>query len=116
MDLQKYWSDGYLEPDLIAEDIGIQGKLLCSFIGLDGDRYKSVEKIRSGNVQSRLRDMIKIIDYVEPRFYSLLSAYVWFQSTPLPGFSSKTAMQLVQDGRSVEIMEYLRAVDFGVYV
>lgn len=115
MNFQKYLSDRYLEPDLIAEDIGIQGKLLYEFVGLDADRYKSVEAIRSGSVQTRLVDMIGIIDYVEPRFNSLLSAYAWFQSKPLPRFSSKTAMQLVQEGRSVEIMEYLRAVDVGVY-
>ena len=42
-------------------------------------------------------------------------AYAWYRSEPLPGFSGQTAMQLVRSGRADEVLEYIDAVDAGVY-
>jgi len=52
---------------------------------------------------------------IEPRFVSAQLAYAWYQSEPLPGLGGRTAMQLVQDDRAREVLEYLDAVDAGVY-
>ena len=46
---------------------------------------------------------------------SALIAYAWFRSEPLAGFGGLTAMQLVQDGRAAEVMDYIDAVDAGVH-
>ncbi len=59
--------------------------------------------------------MVEIINKIEPRFGSSMMAYAWFRSQPLPGFSGQTAMRLVQDGRADEVLEYIDAVDAGVY-
>ncbi|WP_454888288.1 MbcA/ParS/Xre antitoxin family protein [Sphingobium herbicidovorans] len=59
--------------------------------------------------------MIEVITKTSPRFGSPLIAYAWYRSEPLPGFSGQTAMQLVQDGRASEVLEYIDAVDAGVY-
>ena len=55
------------------------------------------------------------INKVEPRFGSALMAYAWYRSEPLPGFSGQTAMQLVRDGRAGEVIDFIDAVDAGVY-
>ena len=52
---------------------------------------------------------------VEPRFGSALMAYAWYRSEPLPGFDGWTAMQLVQDGKAQQVLEYIDAVDAGVF-
>ena len=57
-------------------------------------------------------DVLKVI---EPRFVSAQLAYAWYQSLPLPGFGGRTAMQLVAEERAPEVLEYLDAVDAGVY-
>ena len=57
-------------------------------------------------------DVLKVI---EPRFGSAQLACAWYQSEPLPGFGGRTAIQLVEEDRAREVLEYLDAVDAGVY-
>lgn len=58
----------------------------------------------------------EIINKGEPRFGSAMLADAWYRSQPLPGFSGRTAMQLVQEGRAAEVLEYLDALDAGAHV
>lgn len=50
---------------------------------------------RSGSgsfvAQSRLRELINVLDKMGPRSGSLLIAYAWIRSFPLPGFGGATA-------------------------
>ena len=65
--------------------------------------------------QRRLRELVEVLNKVEPRFGSELMAYAWYRSEPLPGFDGRTAMQLVQDGKAQQVLEYIDAVDAGVF-
>lgn len=59
--------------------------------------------------------MVEVINKAEPRFGSALLAYAWYRSQPLSGFSGQTAMQLVRDGPADEVLEFIDAVDAGIY-
>ena len=59
--------------------------------------------------------MVEVLNKVEPRFGSALIAYAWYRSEPLAGFDGQTAMQLVQDGRASDVLDYVDAVDAGVF-
>jgi Protein of unknown function (DUF2384). len=59
--------------------------------------------------------VVEIINMVALRFGSKMIAYAWYRSEPLPGFSGRTAMQLVREGRANEVLEYINAVDAGIY-
>jgi len=56
-----------------------------------------------------------VLQVIEPRFGSAQLAYAWYRSEPLPGLGGRTAMQLVEEDRAREVLEYLDAVDAGVY-
>jgi len=56
-----------------------------------------------------------VLQVIEPRFGSAQRAYAWYQLEPLPGLGGRTAMQLVEENRAREVLEYLDAVDAGVY-
>ena len=56
-----------------------------------------------------------ILTAVGPRFESAEAALAWYQSDPLPGFGGRTAMQLVDEGYASEVLEFIAAVDAGVY-
>ena len=73
------------------------------------------DRVRSDSTQRRLRQMVEILNKVEPRFGSALLAYAWYRSEPLPGFGGQTAMQLVRDGKADEVLEMIDAVDAGVH-
>ena len=55
--------------------------------GLGKDAVLRKERGSSDKTQRRLREMVEIINKVEPRFGSAMMAYAWYRSEPLPGFS-----------------------------
>lgn len=61
------------------------------------------------------REMCEIMALVTPRFGSAEAAYAWFSTEPLPGFSGSTGMQLVSQGRGSAVIDYIKALDAGVY-
>ena len=56
-----------------------------------------------------------VLAVVATRFAEPELALAWFENEPLPGFSSSTAAQLVDAGRGADVLDYIAAVDAGVY-
>lgn len=56
-----------------------------------------------------------VITKVRSRFATDAAAWVWYGTEELIGFSGKTPAQLVAEGRVREVLDYLEAVDAGVY-
>lgn len=106
---------GYLAPAKIAALLKTTKDDIAQSAGLGRDAVQRRDRIRSTKTQTRLREMIEVINKVEPRFGSSLMAYAWYRSEPLAGFSGWTAMQLVKEGRAIEVLEYVDAVDAGVF-
>ncbi|HET7413370.1 MAG TPA: MbcA/ParS/Xre antitoxin family protein [Pararhizobium sp.] len=115
MSLTQYADDGFFAPRKIAATLHTTSEEIARTAGLGRDAVQRKERVKSGKTQRRLREMIEIINKVEPRFGSALMAYAWYRSEPLPGFSGQTAMQLVRSGRAEEVLDYIDAVDAGVY-
>ncbi|MDN5928122.1 MAG: MbcA/ParS/Xre antitoxin family protein [Hyphomicrobiales bacterium] len=116
MGLAQYADEGVFAPRRIAEALRTTSEEVARTAGLGKDAIQRKDRIRSGKTQRRLREMVEIINKVEPRFGSALMAYAWYRSEPLAGFSGQTAMQLVRDGRAEDVLDYVDAVDAGVHV
>src|SRR6478736_333955 len=115
MALAQYADDGIFAPRKIADAFRTTSEEIAQTAGLGRDAIQRKERIRSDKTQRRLREMVEIVNKVEPRFGSALMAYAWYRSEPLPGFSGQTAMQLVRSGRADEVLDYIDAVDAGVH-
>jgi hypothetical protein len=115
MALFQYADEGFFAPRKIAEVFRTTSEEVARTAGLGKDAVQRKERFRSAKTQSRLREMVEVINKVEPRFGSGLIAYAWYRSEPLPGFSGQTAMQLVRGGRADEVLNYIDAVDAGVH-
>lgn len=115
MALAQYADNGLFAPGKIADVLHTTSDDIARSAGLGKDAVQRKERIKSDKTQRRLREMIEVINKVEARFGSALMAYAWYRSQPLSGFSGHTAMQLVQDGRAHEVLEYVDAVDAGVH-
>lgn len=107
--------DGYFVPRKIAEALRTTSEEVARTAGLGRDAVQRKDRARSDRTQRRLREMVGVLNKVEPRFGSALIAYAWYRSDPLPGFSGQTAMQLVRSGRTDELLAYIDAVDAGVH-
>jgi hypothetical protein len=57
----------------------------------------------------------EFIAFIRSRFESDERASEWFEGEPLPGFSGATARQLIEVGRASDVLDYISAVDAGVY-
>jgi hypothetical protein len=115
MALAQYVDSGLFAPRKIADAFRTTGEEIARTAGLGKDAIQRKDRIRSVKTQRRLRQMIEIVKKVEPRFGSALMAYAWYRSEPLSGFSGQTAMQLVRDGRSDEVLDHIEAVDAGIH-
>ena len=115
MGLVQYADNGFFAPRKIAEALRTTSEEVARTAGLGRDAVQRKERVRSDRTQRRLREMIEVINKVEPRFGSALMAYAWYRSEPLPGFSGQTAMQLVRTGRADEVLDYIDAVDASVH-
>lgn len=115
MSLIQYSDNGFFAPRKIADAFRTTSEEVARTAGLGKDAVQRKERVRSDKTQRRLREMVEIINKAEPRFGSALMAYAWYRSEPLTGFSGLTAMQLVRSGRADEVLDYIDAIDAGVY-
>ena len=115
MNLLQFSEEGFFAPQKIARELRTTSEEVASSVGLGRDAVQRKDRVRSDRTQRRLREMVEILNKVTPRFGSALMAYAWYRSEPLPGFSGQTPMELVLNGREAEVLEYIDAVDAGVY-
>jgi hypothetical protein len=115
MALTQYSDGGLFLPQKIATALRTTSAEVARTVGLGRDAVQRKDRVSSDKTQRRLREMAEILNRTEPRFGSALMAYAWYRSEPLPGFSGLTAMQLVRDGRAGDVMDYIDAVDAGVF-
>ncbi|MEO0669876.1 MAG: MbcA/ParS/Xre antitoxin family protein [Pseudomonadota bacterium] len=106
---------GLFEPRHIAASLRTSAEEVAQTVGLGKDAVQRRARISSAKTQRRLRELVEVLNKVQPRFGSDLIAYAWFRSEPLAGFDGRTAMQLVQAGRAQQVLDYIDAVDAGVY-
>lgn len=115
MHIEAFAEGGLFAPARIAEVLRTTKDEVARTVGLGRDALIRADRVQSPKTQRRLREMIEILNRVEPRFGSALIAYAWFRSEPLAGFGGLTAMQLVRDGRAADVMDYIDAVDAGIH-
>jgi uncharacterized protein (DUF2384 family) len=115
MNIARYAEKGFFAPAKIAHALMTTRDEIARTAGLGKDAVQRKDRITSQKTQKRLREMVEIINKIEPRFGSDLMAYAWYRSEPLPGFSGQTAMQLVRACRAADVLDYIDAVDAGVY-
>jgi uncharacterized protein (DUF2384 family) len=102
-------------PRQIADQLLTTVDDVARSTGLGRDALSRKDRIDNPKTQTRLREMMEILNRVSPRFGSDLLAYAWYRSEPLAGFGGMTAMHLVREGRADEVMDYIDAVDAGIY-
>ncbi|MYH56549.1 MAG: DUF2384 domain-containing protein [Boseongicola sp. SB0675_bin_26] len=115
MHILQFAESGQLEPRRIAAALRTSSEDVTQTVGLSKDALQRRTRINSDKTQRRLREPLEVLNKVEPRFGSELTAYAWFRSEPLPGLDGRTAMQLVQEGKAGQVLEYIDAVDAGVF-
>ena len=112
--------DAYIEGNLfspakIASALRTTKAEISETLGLASDALIRRQRMEATKTQTRLREMLEILNRVEPITGSILGAYAWFRSEPLQGFGGQTPDQLVRAGHANRVHAYLNRVMAGGY-
>ncbi len=115
MQLNKLVEDQVFSPALIADELRTTRREIAGTLGLGKDAFTRTSRIRARKSQVRLRQMLEILNRIEPEMDSPIAAYAWFRSARLPGFGGATPDLLVREGKGEHVRAYLDRVAAGGY-
>ena len=115
MQLDKLVEDQVFSPALIADELRTTRREIARTLGLGKDAFMRTSRIRARKSQVRLRQMVEILNRIEPEMDSPIAAYAWFRSARLPGFGGATPDLLLRDGKGEHVHAYLDRVAAGGY-
>jgi hypothetical protein len=107
--------DGTVETTRLSETLRVTKTELAAAAGLSRDAVSKSARLNAPSTQSRLRDMIEIINRVLPWAGSVPQAFAWYRAQPLPSFGDQTAEDLVKEGRAEAVKAYLSRIAVGGY-
>ncbi len=112
---QEFVEDQVFSPTLIANALRTTKSEIAGTLGLAQDVFSRASRTRARKTQTRLRQMLEILNRVESQTGSPLAAYAWFRAEPLPGFGGVTPDQLVRNGQANLVHAYLNRIMAGGY-
>jgi hypothetical protein len=111
--LEQSLQAGAVSPERIASLLRTTKEETAQTAGLSRDAVVRKSRIQARSTQMRLREMVEILNRVEPWTGSPLAAYAWYRSQALPGFAGRTAEMLVREGPAAALRDYLDEVVLG---
>ena len=115
MNIQDYVEEGIFSPKLISDVLFTTQSDIANTLGLTRSAFSHAERRRAEKTQTRLWEMLEILDRVEQFTGSPLASYAWFRSEPITGFGGHTASRLVREGHADYVHEYLDRKQAGRY-
>ncbi|MHA1537515.1 MAG: antitoxin Xre/MbcA/ParS toxin-binding domain-containing protein [Alphaproteobacteria bacterium] len=108
-------SDGQIAADRLTDKLRITKAELARAFGLSRDAVSKTSRVVTRPTQTRLRDVVEIINRIQALAGSVPQAFVWYRSQPLPSFGDRTAEDLVKEGRADAVKKYLSRIAVGGY-
>lgn len=108
-------ADGMIAADRLSAILHITRAELAATLGLSRDAIGKTARVTAPATQSRLRDIVEILNRVRPWAGSPQQAFAWYRSQPLPSFGDQTAEDLVKEGRAEAVKHYLDRIAVGGY-
>ena len=102
-----------IAPDRLSAALQITRGELASSLGLSRDAVSKTVRLARPAVQTRLREMVEILNRVRPWAGTPQQAFAWYRSQPLPGFGDQTAEALVREGRADAVRRHLDRIAVG---
>lgn len=106
-------ADGMVETGLLSAKLKISKLELAAAAGLSRDAVSKTARLNAPATQSRLRDIVEIINRALPWAGSVPQAFAWYRAQPLPSFGDRTAEDLVKEGRAEAVKAYLARIAIG---
>jgi len=105
--------NNFIIPISLIDKLQVSIKELSDSTGLNASSLETESLAQTEAIQHRLREMVDILNKIIPWSKNINQAYKWYKTEPLPSFAELTAMELVKQGKSGVVMQYLERIDKG---
>jgi uncharacterized protein (DUF2384 family) len=105
--------EGSVAPHFLGRKLGLTLAELAKLVGVPRRQIKAAHA--KPRAEAALRPLARILS-MATEMMGEDEVAVWFIHNPIPGFSGKTARDLVEQGRASEVLDYLGAVKAGIHV
>ena len=103
----------YLSARRVAEKLGLPLAELAAIIGVARTTLTAKSGLRK--VDQALSPLVRIVAMAAEMAGDESRAAIWLKHQPLPGWGGKTARDLLREGNSGAVLDYLESVRAGVY-
>src|SRR3954471_18039926 len=102
----------FLSARRLADALGVTLTELSALTGLARNTLTAKSSARS---DIALGPIVRILTLASEMAGDDQRAAIWFKHQPIPGWSGKTAYDLVRDRKADKVLAYLEAVRSGIY-
>lgn len=96
-----------------ATNLGITQTELARLTGINRRAFYRQSGLRK--LDEAVRPLLCILNLASEMTGSDQRAALWFKHQPIPGWTGKTAFDLVSERKSDRVLAYLKSVQSGVY-
>ncbi len=107
--------NGLVAADRLSAVLRITRSEFAVAVGVSRDAVAKSSRVVTPATQSRLRDMVEILNRVRAWSGSPQQAFAWYRSQPIASFGDQTAEALVKEGRAEAVKRYLDRITVGGY-
>jgi len=98
---------GALKVDAVAEAFAMSKAQLADTTGLAREVFQKASRRDGPKAQSRLREMLEIINLVQSWAGGAVHAMAWYRAEPIAAFGGRTAEALVKSGNASTVRDYV---------
>ena len=106
---------GAVRVDDVAETFSMSKAQLAETAGLAREVFQKASRRDGPKAQSRVREMLEIINLVQGWAGGAAQAMAWYRAEPIPAFGGRTAEALVKSGNATAVRDYVDHLATGGY-
>jgi hypothetical protein len=106
---------GAVNVDDVAEAFSMSKAQLADTAGLAREVFQKASRRDGPKAQSRVREMLEIINLVQGWAGGAAQAMAWYRAEPIPAFGGRTAEALVKSGNATAVRDYVDHLTTGGY-
>ncbi|WP_181258976.1 DNA-binding protein [Nitrosospira multiformis] len=95
----------------VAEALSLPLQELATTAGVHRNTIRSHPE--SPKLQHYLREMLRVMSAASASQSDFNRVLFWFKNVPISSFNHKTALQLIAEGRTDDIVAYLESIQSG---
>ena len=104
---------GIVDVEGVAGSLGMSMSQLAETIGVRRETFYKKARSEAPKTQTRLREMLEVLNRVSAWAGGELQAMAWYRSEPIPAFGGRTPESLVKTGEATALRDYLDHIARG---